>query len=74
MIKHYKVPEQTSVPGLRPMVVEDVPQVKELLNIFLKRFDIAPVFQTEEEIKHWILPHEEVVWSYVIEASIYIHV
>lgn len=69
MIKHYKVPEQTSTPGLRVMKREDVPQVRKLLNTYLSRFDIAPVFETDADVEHWILPHEDVVWSYVVEAS-----
>lgn len=69
MIKHYKVPEQTSTTGLRAMKPEDVPQVRELLNNYLSRFDIAPVFKTDADVEHWILPHEEVVWSYVVEVN-----
>lgn len=69
MIKNYKVPEKTSIPGLREMRVEDVPQVRVLLNKYLARFDFAPVFETDEDVKHWILPHEKVVWSYVVEKD-----
>ncbi|KAI8988140.1 acyl-CoA N-acyltransferase [Mycotypha africana] len=67
MIKNYKLPENTSTAGLREMREEDVPCVRDLLNKYLKRFDIAPVFETDEDVKHWILPHEKVVWSYVVE-------
>lgn len=67
MIKHYKVPDETTLPNLRAMKAEDVPQVRQLLNTYLKRFDMSPVFETDEDIAHWILHHEEVVWSYVVE-------
>lgn len=67
MIKQYKVADKTSTVGLREMKEEDVPQVRELLNKYLARFDIAPVFETDEDVKHWILPHPNVVWSYVVE-------
>lgn len=69
MIKAYKVPEKTSIAGLREMRLEDVPQVRVLLNKYLSRFDFAPVFETDEDVKHWILPHEKVVWSYVVEQD-----
>ena len=72
MIKHYKVPDQTTVLGLREMEEKDVPQVRELLNTYLNRFDMAPVFETDDDVKHWILPHEDVVWSYVVEVNNYI--
>ncbi|KAI7895080.1 acyl-CoA N-acyltransferase [Mucor mucedo] len=67
MIKNFKVPEKTSTAGLREMRKEDVPQVRVLLNKYLTRFDFAPVFETDQDVEHWILPHEKVVWSYVVE-------
>lgn len=67
MIKNYKLPEKTSTAGLREMREEDASQVRVLLNKYLARFDFAPVFETDEDVKHWILPHEKVVWSYVVE-------
>ncbi|KAI9484034.1 MAG: acyl-CoA N-acyltransferase [Benjaminiella poitrasii] len=67
MIKNYKLPENTSTVGLREMRAEDVPQVRVLLNKYLERFDIAPIFETDDDVKHWILPHKNVVWSYVVE-------
>jgi glycylpeptide N-tetradecanoyltransferase len=67
MIKSYKVAEKPSTPGLREMQEKDVPEVRELANKYLDRFDIAPVFETDDDVKHWILPHKSVVWSYVVE-------
>ncbi|KAG2201399.1 hypothetical protein INT46_010393 [Mucor plumbeus] len=69
MVKSYKVPEKTSTAGLREMRPEDASQVRILLNKYLQRFDFAPVFETDEDVKHWILPHDKVVWSYVVENS-----
>lgn len=68
MIKHYKVADQPGISGIREMVEADVPQVRELLNKFLNRYDVAPVFQTDDDVKHWILPHKDVVWTYVVEV------
>ncbi|KAI8994741.1 acyl-CoA N-acyltransferase [Pilobolus umbonatus] len=67
MIKNCRVPNATKIPGLRVMTEEDVQAVRVLLNKYLSRFDIAPVFETDEDVRHWILPHEKVVWSYVVE-------
>ncbi|KAI8096679.1 acyl-CoA N-acyltransferase [Halteromyces radiatus] len=67
MIKHFKVPEKTSIPGFREMQQKDVPEVRVLVNKYMERFDFAPVFETDQDVEHWILPHKEVVWSYVVE-------
>ncbi|ORZ26003.1 glycylpeptide N-tetradecanoyltransferase 2-like protein [Absidia repens] len=69
LIKHCKVPEKTSTTGFREMQPKDIPQVRVLLNKYLERFDIAPQFDTDEDIEHWILPHKDVVWSYVVEDA-----
>ncbi|KAF7723798.1 hypothetical protein EC973_001582 [Apophysomyces ossiformis] len=69
MIKHYKVPDETSTKGLRPMREEDAEEVRVLLNNYLSRFDLSVVFETVEDVKHWIVPHEDVVWSYVVENT-----
>ncbi|CAG8549384.1 4381_t:CDS:2 [Ambispora gerdemannii] len=68
MIKKYKVPEETSTAGLRPMKSKDVPKVRVLLNEYMSKFNFVPIFKNDEEIRHWILPKEGVVWSYVVEA------
>ncbi|KAG0170108.1 glycylpeptide N-tetradecanoyltransferase [Apophysomyces sp. BC1015] len=67
MIKHYKVPDETATAGLRIMRDEDAAEVRVLLNNYLSRFDLSLVFETDEDVKHWIVPHEDVVWSYVVE-------
>ncbi|KAI9028347.1 acyl-CoA N-acyltransferase [Phycomyces nitens] len=67
MIKHYKVPDITSTVGLREMKVEDAPEVRVLLNKYLERFDFAVAFETVEDVEHWICPHKDVVWSYVVQ-------
>ena len=55
--------------GLRPMERSDIPVVFRLLNQYLARFDLAPVFHCEEEIEWWLLPRESIVTSYVVEVS-----
>ncbi|KAL8665156.1 MAG: hypothetical protein Q9168_007759 [Polycauliona sp. 1 TL-2023] len=67
----YKLPESTKTKGLRVMEAKDVAAVQDLLQRFLKRFDMAPQFD-EEEIQHWLVHEkkttaEQVIWSYVVE-------
>jgi glycylpeptide N-tetradecanoyltransferase len=69
--KKYLLPKTTATPNLRPMTLQDVESVKDLLNRYLDRFDMAQVFSSDE-IKHWFvhdpeLCPEQVVWAYVVE-------
>lgn len=69
-ITKYHLPSNTSIPGLRPMQGKDVVSVQDLLQRYLKRFEMAPEFTTEE-IEHWLLHKEksaeQVTWTYVVE-------
>jgi glycylpeptide N-tetradecanoyltransferase len=65
-LKIYKLPDSTTTKGLRPMVDADVSNVHKLLNKYLSRFSLKVLF-TEEEIRHWLLPRENVVQSYVVQ-------
>lgn len=72
-VRKYALPEHTVTKGLRQMTDKDVDAVLELLNKFLKKFDMAPTF-TREEVDHWLVhrPQEykqQVIWSYVVEVS-----
>jgi len=66
-IKLYKVPEKPQLPGMREMKESDVPRVWELVSGYLKKFPLHPEF-TKEEIAHWMLPRDGVVYSYVREG------
>ncbi|KAI9832590.1 MAG: glycylpeptide N-tetradecanoyltransferase [Phylliscum demangeonii] len=57
-VTRFKLPEDTLVPGLRPMRQEDVGAVHKLLARYLKRFDMAPIF-TEEEIEHLMVHRQQ---------------
>lgn len=50
-LKLYKLPDEPVTPGIRPFEQRDAGQVHELLNNYLQRFKVAPVF-TLEEVKH----------------------
>ncbi|KAJ5610516.1 hypothetical protein N7510_007235 [Penicillium lagena] len=65
------LPNQTAMPGLRPMEAKDIDAVFDLLERYMRRFQLNQAF-TREEIDHWLvhkdLPaQDQVVWSYVVE-------
>lgn len=67
----YKLPETTSLPGLRPMQTRDVPAVGRLLRRYMARFDMAPRF-SDAEVRHLFaqavpLDTRPVTWAYVVE-------
>ncbi|KAG5513477.1 hypothetical protein PMAC_000908 [Pneumocystis sp. 'macacae'] len=70
-IQKFKLPNETSTPGLRPMTIYDLEQVSELLRSFLKKFDLSQIF-SNDEVRHWIIPKENqngetTIFSYVVE-------
>ena len=66
-IKLYKLPEEPLTPNIRPMVESDANQVQKLLSKYLAKFPLAPTMN-KEEVKHWLLPRKDVVYSYVVEV------
>jgi glycylpeptide N-tetradecanoyltransferase len=67
-IKLYKVPETPQLPGIREMQPKDVKRVFELVSGHLTQFALHPEFK-EDELAHWMLPREGVIFSYVRENS-----
>ncbi|KAL0468524.1 glycylpeptide N-tetradecanoyltransferase [Neurospora intermedia] len=72
-VRKYALPEQTSTKGLRELQVKDLDAVHSLLERYLKRFDLTPVFN-REETEHWLLHKkdsyaEQVIYSYVVEDA-----
>lgn len=65
-VKLYKLPEYQKLPGYRKMDDKDVKEVHKMLNDYLSKFDLSPVY-TIEEIEHWFLPRADVVDSFVVE-------
>jgi len=66
-IKLHKLPASPSTKGLRRMRKEDAPQVLKLLNAYLADFDLACLFQSVDEVEHWFLPRDNVIYTYVVE-------
>lgn len=68
-IKLYRLPEQPKTPGFRKLTEADCPQAFKLLTNYMKNFQLAPIFHDVEEFKHWFMPRENVVDSYVVEEK-----
>jgi glycylpeptide N-tetradecanoyltransferase len=79
MIRQHKVPDSIVLSGVREMEERDVPEVMELYQRYMKRFDMSPVM-TQDDIYHQFLSGRgtgesvqwartgQVVWSYVVEV------
>lgn len=66
MESYYRLSSVKQSPsGMRPLVEADLPRVMELLETFLERFQLAHCFDLEE-CKHWFLPRDQVIYSYVL--------
>lgn len=63
----YKLPKELSIIA-RPMEKKDVEKVYVLLNEYLKKFTIRAHF-SKEEVAHWFLPRDKVVYSFVVENN-----
>lgn len=67
-IKLYKVPDTPQLSGMREMQPKDVQRVAEMVTGYLKKFSLHPEF-TADEIGHWMLPRDGVIYSFVRESS-----
>lgn len=67
-LRHFKLPENPVLEGIRPMELRDVPAVTSLLNEYLSKFNLHAVF-SEEDIAHWMITREGVVYSFVKEEQ-----
>ncbi|ORY78456.1 Myristoyl-CoA:protein N-myristoyltransferase, N-terminal domain-domain-containing protein [Leucosporidium creatinivorum] len=76
MVQHYKMPEETKIPGLREIRKGDLKQASRLLRAYLARFEMAPVM-SNKEVEHALWSGRgrdeggkrvgQVVWTYVVE-------
>jgi glycylpeptide N-tetradecanoyltransferase len=67
-VARFALPNEPTLPNLREMTEQDIPQVHKLLTEYVQRYDISPVF-SEDELKHWFLHNGKksgVVYSYVV--------
>lgn len=67
-VKLYKLPEQTKIAGFRVLKETDTKKAHALLNKYLKKFPLAPVFDADE-FRHWFTPQQGIVDAYVVEGA-----
>eukprot|EP01066_Platyproteum_vivax_P016758 Platyproteum_vivax@DN7217_c0_g1_i1.p1 len=68
-IKMFALVPEPKIPGIRALEEKDVPAVTKILSAYLSnpRFKLKPVLN-EEEVSHWLLPREDVIYSFVVET------
>ncbi|XP_077406405.1 glycylpeptide N-tetradecanoyltransferase 2-like [Vanacampus margaritifer] len=67
-LKFYRLPESTKTAGLRPMTKNDTGRAHKLLQANLSKFHLKASWSLEE-VAHWLLPRENVIDTYVVEAD-----
>ncbi|XP_071318718.1 glycylpeptide N-tetradecanoyltransferase 1-like [Trachinotus anak] len=67
-LKLNRLPEVTKTKGLRPMTKRDVVATHSLLQTNSSKFHLSPVLSLQE-VEHWLLPQENVIDTYVVEAD-----
>ncbi|KAL8609407.1 Glycylpeptide N-tetradecanoyltransferase 2 [Nucella lapillus] len=67
-LKLYKLPDAPRTPGFRKCTPADVPEAFRLVSNHMQKFDLAPIF-SEEEFRHWFIPRENIVDSFVVESN-----
>ena len=70
MIERYYAlpPKDNNLPSYREMEKRDIPIVRKLLNENYKRqCAVAPKWDSDDLVEHWLLPRDNVVYSYVVE-------
>lgn len=65
-LKLFKLPDSTKTRGFRKMELKDCEKVVKLLNDYLTKFDLSPVFN-DEEFRHWFIPQSGIIDSYVVQ-------
>ncbi|BGP45991.1 glycylpeptide N-tetradecanoyltransferase [Rhodotorula kratochvilovae] len=76
MVSQYRVPSETSIPGLRELEKRDLKQASRLLRAYSARFDVAPML-SNKDVEHALWNGRgkdvngkregQVTWSYVVE-------
>ncbi|KRY51777.1 Glycylpeptide N-tetradecanoyltransferase 2, partial [Trichinella britovi] len=65
-MKLYRLPKEVRTPGFRRITEADMEAAFLLLEEYLKKFDLAPVYSLEQ-FKYWFTPRPDVVDTYVVE-------
>lgn len=79
MSTYYRVPTETSIPGLRELEKRDLKQASRLLRAYMARFDMAPLL-SNKDIEHALWTgrgkdvngkrENQVTWAYVVEDPV----
>ncbi|CRH04009.1 glycylpeptide N-tetradecanoyltransferase, putative [Plasmodium relictum] len=67
-IKLYKIDDTLNIKNLRKMKKKDIDGLHKLLNNYLEQFKLHAVF-SKEDIAHWFLPIDNVIYTYVNEEN-----
>ncbi|KAJ3607644.1 hypothetical protein NHX12_024695 [Muraenolepis orangiensis] len=67
-LKLNRLPELQKTAGLRTLTREDIPGALDLLHTHFLGSGLSPAL-SPQEAEHWLLPKENVLDSYVVEAS-----
>ncbi|CAK1539972.1 unnamed protein product [Leptosia nina] len=67
-LKLFKLPDLPKTPGFRKLEPNDCDQAVKLLNSYLEKFDLVPIF-SDVDFKHWFMPIPGIVDSFVVEAE-----
>uniref|UniRef100_T1GD15 Glycylpeptide N-tetradecanoyltransferase n=1 Tax=Megaselia scalaris TaxID=36166 RepID=T1GD15_MEGSC len=59
-IKLFKLPDEPKTKGFRKIQSKDMNAAHKLLDDYLKKFKLCPVF-TKEEFRHWFTPREGII-------------
>lgn len=84
MVRQNKLPEKTTLKGLREIEEKDVPEVDAMFKKYMARYDMAPLWKIDE-VRHQFLSGRgegerdtkslggrrkgQVIWTYVVEVS-----
>lgn len=64
MDNYYKLPTKYSL-NIRPLCEKDIPRVMELFGNYMEKFQLSHQMN-ETEFRHWFLPRDKVIYSYVV--------
>jgi len=68
-IRLHKLPENPSIAGIRPMKAKDIENVRNLLNNDLEKNTKVHFHWSSDEVRHFLLPQQDIIYSYVVEEK-----
>ena len=65
-LKNHELPDEPQITGFRKMEEKDLEQIYELIKNTRNKYKIYEIL-SKEEISHWILPKNNIIYTYVLE-------